>query len=560
METAPSAPSMKTLLLLLLCLATPFAASAESRAKPNLIVILVDDMGYSDIGCYGGEIATPNLDRLARGGMRFTQFYNNAACTPTRASLLTGLDAARAGQAANMVDPDDPFWKLIDSPAYHGVKIWNTVTLPQLLRAQGYQTYMTGKWHQGERDGMRPTHRGFDRYYGVLWGAVGNQFKIGGDDFRADDTRVTQAPDDFYTTDAFTDRAIGFIEEGDPKRPYFLYLAYTAPHLPWNAKPKDIAKYQGIYHKNWQEIRAKRFARQKDLGIVPKDAELPPWTPLAADPAKARFQDQWDDHMTRYAAMIDSIDQGVGRLLDTLERRGELDNTLILFLSDNGMWAVDAGGGAPWAEASNTPFRYFKGYLHQGGIASPLIAHWPGVIPANTIQRKQYAHVKDIAPTFLEILGVDPPTSHQGRDVLPMDGHSFLRALRDPDAAQNHPLFQEYAGNEALRDGRWKLVRAYHDDRLGSGGRTDPRTGKWELYDLETDPFEAHDLADQSPERVREMAARHAEWARGAGVVPYEDVAVKLKRFLEEKAASMPSPAKQEGPRGGDSPTKPLHP
>jgi arylsulfatase len=510
------------------------AGGAEAAKRPNIIIIVTDDMGYSDLGCYGGEIPTPNLDRLAKGGMRFTQFYNNAVCAPTRASLLTGLDCHRAGQAGNNVNPDDPFWKLYDWPAYHGMKVCETVTLPQILRQAGYQTYMAGKWHQGEKDGMRPTHRGFDRYYGTTMGAVNSQFAPGWAECRLDDTVITEFPKGFYTTDTFTDYAMRFIEEGDPNRPFFLYLAHTAPHLPWDARPEDIEKHKGVYNGNWEEIRRKRFERLKELGLLDAKAEIPPH-----DRSVERWQEvpnhkNWDANVARYAAMVDRIDQNIGRLVGLLESRGELDNTLILYFHDNGQWAINVGGGTPWAEASNSPFRLFKGTAHEGGIRTPLIAHWPARIPAGAIQRKQYAHVRDITPTLLEIAGVEPPKKFLGRPVLPMDGHSFLRAFEDPEAAGNHPIHWEIGGSEAMRDGPWKLVRTAAESRIenppipiGKG------TGEWELYNLDNDPTESKNLAADHPDRVREMAARHQMWASEVGVVPYEITEARRQEFIK---------------------------
>jgi arylsulfatase A-like enzyme len=490
-------------------------------------------VGYSDIGCFGGEIATPNIDKLAAGGMRFTSFHNNAVCAPTRGSLMTGLDAPRAGHSTNNSNPADPFWKQFASPAYKGPKLDRTATVAELLRAAGYQTFMTGKWHLGTGDAA-PTGRGFDRFFGTLWGGVNSQFKPDLTGFRLDDKPVTELPADFYTTDAFTDYAIRFIEEGDPGKPYFLYLSHTAPHTPWDARPEDIAKHEGKYDGNWDAIREQRFARQKAMGLFPPDTVLP-----ARDISSARYLDKpdpanWGKQMARYAAMIDRIDQQVGRLVEVIRRRGELENTAIVFFCDNGQWALPFIGGAVWAETCNTPFRMFKGWDHQGGIATAFVAHWPGVIPAGTINRTQVGHVRDLAPTFLDMAGIAPPKTFHGKKLIPFDGQSLLKAFRDPNYAHNIPICWEMEGNGAIRDGRWKLVRSYHEVQFGRDHRLGPRTGKWELYDMETDPTESHDLAAVQPKRVREMAARYEAWAKGADVIPHEQIAVALEKYLKE--------------------------
>ena len=509
------------------------AASASGDRPPNIVVTLLDDVGYSDIGCFGGEIATPNLDKLAEGGMRFTSFYNNALCAPTRASLMTGLDAPRAGHINNNSNPADPFWSRFHSPAYLGPKLDSTATVAEMLRAGGYQTFMTGKWHLGMGEGS-PTRRGFDRFFGTLFGGVNSQFKPDLKGFRLNEEPVTELPPDFYTTDAFTDYAIRFIEESDPKKPYFLYLSHTVPHTPWHARPEDFAKYDGKYNGNWEEIRQARFARQKAMGLVAPDAVLPPRDLSSAPFLEKPAPTEWGAQLARYAAMIDRVDQQVGRLVEVLRRRGELDNTLLVFLCDNGQWALPGAGGPLWAETCNTPFRMFKGWNHEGGIATAFIVHWPKAVPAGTINRVQIGHVRDLAPTFLEVAGITPPSVFEGKKILPFDGQSLLRAFRDPGFASNRTICWEMDGNGAIRNGRWKLVRTYNNERFGNKARLGPRLGKWELYDMEKDPTETKNLAADHPGRVKEMAARYDSWAQAAGVIPQEDYAPQLEQFLKE--------------------------
>jgi arylsulfatase len=516
-------------------LLAPLAAlhAADHRpatvAKPNIVLILADDLGYSDLGCYGGEIKTPNLDKLAVGGLRFTQFYNGARCCPSRASILTGLYPHEAG-----------------FPGMGGSLPTNCVTIPEVLRAAGYQTFMCGKWHLGNPD---PIARGFDEYYGML-GGFGSYWnpKLY---TRLPQGRPTRRYEDgkFYSTDAITDYALDFIAAARKAadKPFFLYLAYNAPHFPLHAPKEEIAKYAKLYEQGWDKIRDARYARQQQLGLLDQPWPLSPrsiippngvatahgwsnkqnpaWTSLdverRADLAR---------RMAVFAAAVDRMDQNIGRVVADLKQHGELDNTLIFFLSDNGACAewdpfgfdVDTGPknilhtgadldtiGAPgsynsygsgWANAGNTPFRLYKHYSHEGGIATPLIVHWPnGMKRVGEFDRRP-GHISDLMATCVEVARAEYP-----RDVLPRAGNSLLPALRG-EPAEPRTIFFEHEGHRAVRNGKWKLVSL--------AGQP------WELYDMETDRVELNDRAAQEPERVRALAGQWDAWVnrmRAAG-------------------------------------------
>ncbi len=513
--------------------------AASPPRRPNIVLILLDDMGFSDIGCYGAEIGTPNLDGLAERGVRHTQFYNCARCCPTRASALTGLYPHQAG--IGYMEPTNRYNKgLMDNrptPQYQGFLNRNCVTIAEVLRTAGYQTLMTGKWHVGGGEGQRPLQRGFDRYYGIIGGAC-NYWRPGGKTLRHGDEPVTNLPGDFYTTDYFTRYAVRFIEEADPGRPFFLYVAYNAPHWPLHAWPEDIVRYAGNYTKGWDELRENRLARQKRLGLFgrglklsPRDEESYPWED---EPDKQRM----DLKMAVYAAMIDRVDQGVGHLLDALRRKGIEKNTLIMFLSDNGGCAEPLGREKedepgpedsyvgyllPWANASNTPFRLFKHWVHEGGIATPFIACWPDAIGGGALNRRQIGHVKDIMPTCLEAAGAEYPETFQGNAIRPLEGKSLLHSLLDPRSARNEPVYWEHEGNRAIRDGRWKLTCYYNEDHEFNVG-TGKRTGRWELYDIQADRTELSNSAETQPGVVRGLLARYEAWEERVGVLDWEAV------------------------------------
>lgn len=523
--------------------------------RPNIVVILADDMGFSDIGCFGSEIRTPHLDRLAAQGVRFTQMYNAARCCPTRASLLTGLYPHQAG-VGHMVDDRGV------GPAYQGFLRADCVTLGEALRPAGYRTLYAGKWHAspglpieraaepkhavGSDRNPYPLSRGFDRFYGTMAGC-GNYFYPHG--LMDQDRRITADAPDYYYTDAMTDAACGMVREATRDRtPFFLHLCYTAPHWPLHALPADIARYEGVYDKGWDAIRAERYAKLKALGIIdarwpasPRDEQS---RDFDADPPERR---RWEaKRMAVYAAQVEAMDRAIGRLLDTLRETDAESNTLVLFLSDNGGCAeflrengeaeawpnryaksarpgetcrvgntptLDPGPGTtfmsydlPWANASNTPFRRYKHWVHEGGIATPCVAYWPGRTPAGTLVHHPH-HLVDILPTCLELAGAPYPREREGHALPELPGESLVAALQGRDEPRTQPLFWEHEGNRAVRDGDWKLVAV---------------AGKeWELYDMAEDRTELNDLAATEPARVRAMVAAYDAWAARCGVLPW---------------------------------------
>lgn len=528
---------MKTLTavsLLVLGLSAQLACAADER--PNILLVMVDDMGYSDLGCYGGEISTPTLDMLAQNGVKFARFYNCAQCCPTRASLMTGLYPHQAG-VGDMNEEGDKnvLWKRVGSPAYLGLKPQGIVTLPEVLRAAGYQTFMAGKWHLGKAEENWPGSRGFERQFALIGGACEQftgfrswQNKGPITQFVSDGRVVESLPPDFYTTDAFTDYLLKFLDSADMTRPWFGYLAYTAPHWPIQAHADDVARYADTYNDGPEVIRQRRFERLKQLGLVSETARLPQLDETVtteAQQAKKQTRDRW---MRTYAAMIDRVDQNLARVVQRLRERGQLDNTLILFLSDNGS---DTVRGPLWGQVSNTPFRRFKVSVNDGGIASPLIAHWPNGIAPEQRGRivAEVGHVIDIHATCLDAARTQHPKSFRDQDVLATEGLSLLPTLRGTGTIPaDRVLCWERMGNEAVRQGRWKLVRAYGAvTEDGNITETGPRTGEWELYDTTSDPGETTNLAAQHPERVQSMDRLFDAWAERVGVVPREEI-VKL--------------------------------
>lgn len=502
------------------------ASPAGAGQRPNIVLILCDDLGFSDLGCYGGEINTPHLDALAQGGMRFSQFYNGARCCPTRASLLTGLYAHQTGVGHMTRD--------YGHPGYRGQLNRQCVTLAEVLRQSGYQTYMSGKWHVGNRQEYHPRQRGFDEYFGLIPGA-GNYYRPDEGDIWLGDEPY-DVPDDgsFYSTDAFSDYAARFIDQASqrPDQPFFLYLAYTAPHYPLQAWPDDIARYRGRYRQGWDSLREERYRRLLDLGLIrsdwplsPRDDRNRPWEALSAEE-----QDWRDELMAVYAAMVDRMDQGIGRMIDKLKETGAYDNTLIIFMSDNGacpytnMWGdqprkdgqgniIPVGGpqalyayGWEWANAGNTPFRKYKRYTYEGGMATPMIAHWPGVIPAGGIN-DQVSHIIDIMPTCLAAAGARYPKTYAGESITPLEGLSLLPALTEIGSGFDRTLYWEHQGHRAVRQGPWKLVS---------------ETGRdWELYNLEKDRTEHLNLIENHQDMAAALQGLYDQWAQRCGVLPW---------------------------------------
>jgi len=489
-------------------IAVPEAPEVD-RSRPNIILIMVDDMGYSDIGCYGGEVNTPNIDMLAQGGVRFTQFYNTAKCHTTRAELLTGNYAYHIG----------------DKGLEYGA------TFGEVLRTVGYRTLISGKWHQSPL----PTTRGFDRYFGLADGCC-NFFNPGlvarkgeGDPGRKGRTRVRRwaiedkvimgytSPDPkFYTTDAFTTYAIDRLEEyrGEDK-PFLLYLPYTAPHYPLHAWPEDIARYRGRFRVGWDVIRRQRFERMKKMGIIGPDHRLTPRASKAWDELSEQQKDEEDLKMAVYCAMIDRVDQNLGRLFARVRELGEWDNTLIMFLTDNGACPEQPNTtpnippgpvesyrtvSVGWANASNTPYRRFKSTDYEGGIRTPFIAHWPGVIQPGTMT-SQVGHIIDINATFMEITGAEYPGKINGRDTKPPVGLSLLPIFHGRQRERHRELYWRFNRANAVRQGDLKAIRA---------GRS------WELYDLSSDPTETNNLAEKYPGKTRELAGMWERWNAGS--------------------------------------------
>jgi arylsulfatase len=498
---------MRILLAVLALLAAP----RQSEKRPNIIIMLADDMGISDLGCYGSEIETPHLDRMAAQGLRFTQFYNTARCCPTRASLLTGLYPHQAG-VGHMVEDKN-------RPGYRGFLNDRCVTIAEALRPAGYRTMMTGKWHIGEKKPHWPCDRGFDRYFGLISGGS-NYFKVdGGRQMALDHEPWKPAGEGFYMTDAFTDHAVSFVDEAAKTgKPWFLYLAFTSPHWPLHALPEDIAKYRGKYKGGWDALREKRHKRMIELGIVdakwplsPRDRQAPAWESV-------QDADERDLRMAVYAAQIDRMDRNVGRVLAKLKELGAEENTLVLFLADNGGCAEEIhrgkkdaeigtaetfeSYGLPWANASNTPFRSYKHWVHEGGIATPLIARWPAVIQKSGITHEP-GHLIDLMATCLDVSGATYP-----KDKTPLEGKSLLPVFRTGKREGHEAIYWEHEGNRAVRQGKWKLVARHKGD--------------WELYDLEADRTELADLASKDPDRVKSMAALYDAWAARSQVDPWK--------------------------------------
>ncbi len=469
-----------------------FAWDAPGTRPPNVVLILVDDMGFSDLGCYGSEIQTPNLDRIASQGLRFTQFYNCGKCETTRRTLLTGNYHPEVNLSGT-----------------------SNMTLAELMRSAGYRTLMTGKWHiRGT-----PLSRGFDRYFGHLSGAT--DFFVGDDTFLLDDQSFQVPSEGFYTTRVNTDYAIEFLDEaGKLDKPFFLYMAYNAPHYPLQA-PKDvIEKYRGKYLEGWQALRAARYQRQLEMGLFDKPWPLSPAHPEVRDwDSLSDEQKQREDlKMATFAAMIDVVDQNIGRLVQKLESMQAWENTLFLMLSDNGACPFDRTRRADlmpwephshwcydqsWANACNTPLRWFKQNQHEGGISTPLIARWPNTIKPGTITH-QAGHLVDIMATLVDVTGSEYPESRNGHALRPLRGMSLTPIFRGEQRPGHEGLFFQFANNRAVRMGNWKLVSA--------------RGGPWELYDLGTDRTELHDLAGDHPQRVADMASAWDRWARETGL------------------------------------------
>lgn len=519
--------NQRTLNLGILCgMSTTLSFSQQS--KPNIVLILVDDMGYSDIGCYGGEIPTPNIDQLAANGVRFKQFYNTSRSCPTRASLLTGLYQHQTGVGMMSTESGASFDFGVEG--YRGFLNKNCVTIAEVLKESGYHTYMTGKWHLGsDVHEKRPLQRGFDRFYGNYNGAF-SYFDPKGDRPLVDHDSIIRAPKGFYSTDMFTEKAIEFIKSGKDDKPFFLYLAYNAPHWPLHAKDEDIQKFIGKYMAGWDNLRQQRLKRQIKMGLFDKSVKLTPrdervrsWELVSQD-QKVKS----DYRMAVYAAQIYAVDYNIGKLVEYLKKTKQLNNTLIMFLSDNGACGepyTEFGGGQQseinnpdkwgsisyglgWANLSNTPYKLYKNNASEGGIRTPFIAHWPKKIKkykAEFIDAK--GHLINIMPTIIEVSGATYPSSYHGKKILPLEGKSLLTTFLTGKPVKDDYLFFEHSYNRAVIKGDWKAV-----SRIG--------TDSWFLYHLKNDITEQNNVADQYPEIVTDMAARWEEWAIRSNALP----------------------------------------
>ena len=518
--------------------ASAVSAHGQEKASPNVLLILADDLGYSDLSCYGGEIATPNLDRLASNGVRFTQFYTTARCCPSRASILTGQYSHRVGVGHMVQD--------LGQPGYRGRLSEDGATIAEVLKPAGYKTYLSGKWHVGTND---PTARGFDEFYGTLISA--STFWDPSRYIRLPRTSKARSyePGAFYGTDALTDHALDFMREAreTEHRPWFLYLAYNSPHFPLHARPEDIAKYAARYSAGWDVLREERLARMKRLGLTAASTKLSPrsryWGYRETAP---RENPAWNSipadrradlamRMAIYAAMVDRMDQNIGRITSDLRTSGQLQNTLIVFLSDNGAcaewdpWGFDGasgpnntlhrggdlgkmGGpgtyhsaGSGWANASNTPWSLYKHYTNEGGISAPCIMHWPERIRRHGAIEKMPAHLIDLMPTIVEATGMKYPARLGSREILPMAGLSLMPTLRGARMPAR-TLFFEHEGHRAVREGRYKITAL----------RGEP----WCLYDMEKDRTETEDLSSKYPNLVKELARKWDVWGVQNNVTP----------------------------------------
>ena len=518
------------------------ALCADKGNVPNIVLIMADDMGFSDLGCYGSEILTPNLDRLGRNGLRFTQFYNCARCCPTRAALLTGVYPHQAG-IGHMMDDNR-------KPGYRGDLNRETATIGEMLHAGGYQTMMAGKWHvtrhiapEGPKHNW-PTNRGFDKFYGTIHGG-GSYFLP--PTLCRNDQMVREGGGNYYYTDAISDQAAKYLEEAAKStKPFFLYVGYTAPHWPLHAPANLVQAYRGKYAAGWDALRKERYERLIAQGITDRNWKLTPREPTVRQWELVPHREWHQKRMEVYAAQIDALDRGIGRILERLRQLGMERNTVIMFLADNGgcaeevadTWrgphipqtnaagrAVQIGNdpnvvpgpddtyqsyGIAWANASNTPFRLYKHWVHEGGIATPLIVSWPGVTKPQIV--RDAGHVIDIAPTCLELAKLSQPKHLGGFTLTPIVGQSLVPIFQGQKGA-NRPLFWEHEGNRAVRDGKWKLVARHN--------------GPWELYDMQADRTELNDLAAQFPTMVKDLSRQYDEWAKRSSVEPWPVAAKK---------------------------------
>lgn len=531
--------------------------------RPNIIVVMADDMGFSDIGCYGGDVETPVLDSLAANGVRFRQFYNTSRCCPTRASLLTGLYQHQAG-VGHMMAAYEVDGEVV--PSYQAKLNRSCITFGEALRPAGYTTLMSGKWHVtpgvdrskvDEIDKSNwPRQRGFDRFFGTIWGA--GSFYAPYSLTRENEPISSDGDPDFYYTTAIGDNAAQFIEESPRDRPFFLYLPFTSPHWPLHALEDDIARYKGKYDMGWDELRRTRRERMIEMGVIQEEWDLTP-----RDEVVPAWEDvdnkEWESRrMEVYAAQITAMDRAIGVVVDKLKELGSFENTLILFMADNGACAeeltesstgmifptetrdgrpVAVGNqpsempgqeddyqsyGVPWANASNTPFRMYKHWVHEGGISSPLIVHWPEGVTVPGTWTDQPGHLIDVMATCLDVAEAPYPETYEGHRITPLEGES-LRPVFSGQDRNGHAdgIYWEHEGNKAIRLGKWKLVSRWSAANEMGRPKGEPGERAWELYDIDADRTEMHDLAAENPEQVELMAGMWDEWAERVGVLEW---------------------------------------
>lgn len=523
MNTSSKTIKMKQIVIacFLLCIT---AISNAQQKQPNVIVILADDMGFSDIGCYGGEIPTPNLDALAKNGIRLTQFYQGARCCPTRASLLTGLYAHEAG-VGFMTEA------LHQNASYQGFINRNSVTLGEAMQQAGYFTIMAGKWHVGHKEDQRPSARGFMRSLNAAAGGFyfsedeRAKLFLNGKPVTAQDGLPAQ----WYSTDLWTNYSLQFIDEAKQQsKPFFLYLAHNAPHFPLQAPENEIAKFRGTYMKGWEQLRKERYQRQLKMGLIDKKYKLPPVNPLIPkwDTLSQTEKNRYDHMMAIYAAVVHHLDSSIGVLISGLKAKGLYENTIIMFLSDNGGNAepgidgiyrgtnpglvnsvVHIGQG--WAEVNNTPFWLYKHHTSEGGIATPFIFSWPAGIQQklNGTYNATVGHITDIMSTCLDAADSNYPTVYNGNNILPTSGISLLPLFTGHTITRTQPVFWEHEGNRAMRMGNYKITSQVKEP--------------WRLYDLEKDRTELNDLAAVNPKLLQQMIEQYEAWYKRVNAQPY---------------------------------------
>lgn len=560
MKCKPLAIVRASIVFASIAIALPVHAAdmPDGSKRPNILLIVADDLGYTDLGSYGSEIATPTLDKLADGGAKLTSFYTSPFCSPTRAMLMSGSDNHLAGFGDMAEFLND---KQRGKPGYEGFLNERVVPLPQVLRDAGYRTVMTGKWHLGNGESQSPAARGFDLSYTMTMGGAshfGDQSGIVALDpnkppkaiYRENGKAIDIPRDGFYSSEAFTSKMIDYLERTDPAKPFFAYLAFTAPHWPLHAPDEDIRKYEGRYKGGYERLRQERLQRMKQIGLIDGDvvpyrghSHWPAWDKLTPEQQRAEGK-----RMAVYAAMVDNMDRQIGRLLAHLEKKGELDNTFIFFMSDNGAdgnsvydvaetraWihkdmdnSIENTGrqgsfveyGPGWAQAGMTPFKLYKSFLYEGGISVPAIAWGPKIgVGKNT--PRAVTHVADVAPTLYEIAGArHPGTEYQGRTVLPLRGKSMLPVLQGKATAvrgAEDVIGWELGGRKALRKGDWKIV--YANAPWGSDS--------WELYNVAEDRTESRNLAAAKPEKLKELLLDWQRYVAETGTLEIEGLAAR---------------------------------